>query len=292
MAFHGGALERQTDRIAAGRRWRAGRLAVRRRATRRRCRRTSRRPTCGRAESPAPARRSSTTSRSSSRSTGSAARAVHVAAARRAQPGAGRARRPLAAPALPAYDIVTDLDRIPREAARPARRPTRSTCRGGMRRADRAAAPRPWCQPDVVGLGRAGAHAPHRRPHRRAGRRRHDLARGPRACPARLTATLPFRTRSEKAGSGGEAVDVPGGRVAERPVAEPVVEPARPALPELPLERDQTPSAPVRRTRDLALGERRSNWATRSSSNARSAITSLCGEAQAPSWLPRGRDAK
>ena len=80
---------------------------------------------------------------------------------------------------LPAYDIVDRPRPHPGEPPRPARRQPGQP-RGGMRGADRVAAPRPWCQPDVVGLGRAGAHAPHRRAHRRAGRRRHDLARGPR----------------------------------------------------------------------------------------------------------------
>ena len=78
-------------------------------------------------------------------------------------------------PKLPAYDIVTDVDRIPPDlrgmhAANPVNLPR---CR---RRSDRAPAAGARFEPAVVGLGgRAGAA--HRGAHRRPRRRRDRLVR-------------------------------------------------------------------------------------------------------------------
>ena len=75
-------------------------------------------------------------------------------------------------------------------------------------------------------------------------------------------------------------------------VAEAVVEAARAALPELGDVDDEAPATPERRAGHVDAGEPGIGPATSRSSSARSAITSLCGDAHAPSWLPRGRDAK
>ena len=70
--------------------------------------------------------------------------------------------------------------------------------------------------------------------------------------------------------------------VSVAPVADSIVQPARPALPELGRLDDQPPAAPERRTRHVATGEAlRCTSARRRSSSARSASTSLCGDAQA-----------
>ena len=115
MAFHGGALERQTDRIARGRRRRRRRVAVRRRAPatgpaalpvdRRAPRRVA-----GAARVPRPRRRRRHRARLRAR------RDVHVAAPRRAQPRARRrARRRAGRRPCPTTRSSTDLEAIPRE---------------------------------------------------------------------------------------------------------------------------------------------------------------------------------
>ena len=71
----------------------------------------------------------------------------------------------------------------PSEPAWPPRRQPRQPG-AGMRGADRVAAPRPRCEPDVVGLGRSGSHAAHPGPHRRVGRRGAHVAGGTE--PARI----------------------------------------------------------------------------------------------------------
>ena len=71
------------------------------------------------------------------------------------------------------------------------------------------------------------------------------------------------------------------------------MEAARPTLPELPLERHEPPATPVRRSRHVAVGEalvERDRPAPRAPPGRRS--PSLCGDAHAPSWLARGREAK
>ena len=77
-------------------------------------------------------------------------------------------------PKLPAYDIVTELERIPPDlrgmhAANPVNLPPAAACRSSCRRA-------PRFEPDVVGLG-GRADAAHRSADRRSRRRRRNVAR-------------------------------------------------------------------------------------------------------------------
>ena len=137
--------------------------------------------------------RSSTTSTWSSRSTGSAS----VGCSDRCCSAAATARSPNTSDdrcggTLPAYDVITDLERDPAEPAGAARRQSGQPA-ARRRRADRAAAARPRREPDVVGLGRPGPHPAHPGAHRRPRRRRHDLAARRRTAP-----TSPHRQSGPK----------------------------------------------------------------------------------------------
>ena len=121
------------------------------------------------------------------------------------------------------------------------------------------------------------------RPGRRAG-----------PAPAALTSvTGPIRAARSTQGDRRSMIQPPpvGDRVAA--VADPVVQPGRPALPELPLVGHDAVPAPVRRAAGTSTPSKRaSTSATWASSSARSASTALWAEAHAPIWLPRGRVAK
>ena len=87
-----------------------------------------------------------------------------------------------------------------------------------------------------------------------------------------------------------KSVDQPAA-IALSAITKAIVQSIRPPLPELNRFRHDPVSAPMRRKRDRPAFETfRVTSASCASSASRFSITSLCCEAQAPSWLPSGRE--
>ena len=155
----------------------------------------------------------------------------------------------------------------------------------------------------VEALDAGGGHPRARRRAGRAGGRGHvDVVNVTASSRRHLDAVKSLRSLEESAASpdrlrdragdisGREALDGPAGAVAA--VAQAIVQPVGAALPELHRRRRDDVAAPVRRPRHVAAGNRAAASASRRSSTARPGMTRLCGDAQAPSRLSSGRDAK
>ena len=192
---------------------------------------------------------------------------------------AGTVRWPSTSPrhlrrSLPAYEVVTDLERHPARAPRP---PPPQPGQPGprRRRAARAAATRPRHQPAVLGLGGSRASTPTPRPSStRWSPHGRFLGRPDRRVRARGARwSRPCRDRRAGSGSGraggwaDPARTRPPGGTSRRP----------------PQCGGRGMSSP---------GKRASAAATSASSSARSASTCDCGDAHAPMRDARGRLAK